>query len=435
MLPVLLAACAPAPPKGPDVVLVSLDTTRADAVDAATAPNVTALAARGVRFEWALAHAPTTLSSHASVFTGQDPHGHGVVRNGHALDEALPTLAARFAEAGWATVGVAGASVLSKKTGIARGFQVWDARFSDERGPRHEALAADVTDRALARAARRDEDRPLFLFVHYFDAHGPYAAPAPWTRRFGDPAYAGPFDGTSDGTKRLVEEIRQGTAAPADVAELHARYRGEVAYVDAEVGRLLAGLGLRDPIVAVFGDHGEMLGEERARPIGHGGDVDLPATHVPLVVTGPGVPSGRTVSGVVGLQDLGPTLLAAAGLPGGLGAGRDLAPLWSAAGGEGRTVFTEATQPEDLARTDAWPNLAMERGVAQDGRLLVRAPWLGTPPTLFRLAPGQPQADDPPRAAALSVALDAWDAAAPGWRGEVGDAEVDEALRALGYRD
>lgn len=421
-------------PRPPDVVLVSLDTTRADMTDPETAPHLAALAARGVRFEGALAHAPTTLSSHASVFTGLDPHRHGVVRNGHTLREDVATLAERFRDAGYATKGIAGASVLAKETGISRGFRLWDAHFTVTRDRRHEALASDVTERALSRFGMRAEGTPLLLFVHYFDAHAPYAAPDPWTRKFADAAYAGPFDGTPAATKALGDALKAGTADAADLAEARARYRGEIAYVDAELGRLLATLKLRDPIVAVFGDHGEILGEERDRPLGHGADVDLPATHVPLVIAGPGVPAGVRVEGAVGLQDLGATLLALVGLEGGLGDGVDLAPRWAGAPAD-RLVPLEATQPDSRERKDAWPNLAMERGMARGGHLLVRQPWLGDTSRLYRLAPGQPPADDAAVQGELDAALRAWDAKAPGYAGADVSPEMDEALRALGYRE
>jgi arylsulfatase len=433
-----LLACAdpPAPDAAvarPDIVMVSLDTTRADFVTAETAPHVTALAAKGARFSWALAHAPTTLSSHATVWTGLDPHGTGVVRNGTPLDPALDTLPVRLAAAGYDTIGVIGASVLERSQGLDRGFRVWDERLGLDRARRHEARAAEVTDRALERAKGHDPDKPLFLFVHYYDAHGPYDAPAPYTRVGGDPAYAGKLDGTQASVQALAAAMRADAADPADVTELRARYRGEIAYADAEVGRLLDGLALRDPVVVVFGDHGEVLGEERARPIGHGADVDLAATHVPLVFSGPGVPVA-TVPGVVGLSDVGATVLGLAGLPPTLGQGRDLAPLWRGSG-EARTVLLEATQPVQVEAADTWPNLPMERGVARDGHLLVRAPWLSEPPRLYGIAPGQPPVDDPARRDALTATLDAWDRAAPAHRSTDVSEEMAEKLKALGYRE
>ena len=101
----------PMPPEvAPDVLLVSLDTARADMVDAETMPTLAALAATGTRHAWAITHAPTTASSHASVFTGLDPHRHGVVRNGHRLRADAPTLAERFSAAGWDTAGIVAAT-------------------------------------------------------------------------------------------------------------------------------------------------------------------------------------------------------------------------------------------------------------------------------------------------------------------------------------
>ena len=430
----------------PDVVVISLDTVRDDAVDAATAPEMSALAARGVRFAWALSHAPTTAASHASLFTGLDLHGHGVARNGVVLPTRapggapLPTLAERFAAAGWETAGVVGASVLDGKTGIQRGFDRWDASFRVARTHRHEDLADGVTDRALEIARTRDRTKPLLLFVHYYDAHGPYDAPAPWTTRWVDPAYAGPFDGTPAATRTLADALRAGAAAPADVAALRARYRGEVSWIDAQLGRLLAGLALReDALVAVVGDHGEVLGEIPARPIGHGTDVDLVATHVPMMVAGGRVPHGRVVEAPVATSDLGTTLLALAGGPP-LGEGRDLSALWSAAPASfpARDVFLEATQPGDRSADPLgpWPNLALERGVVRGSDLVLTSPWLRESPVLYRVAAGQPLVDAPDIAArrdTLVRALEAWDATAPGGSGAV--PELDAALEALGYKE
>ena len=474
LLTVLLAACGggdaasdgaarlDADPR-PDVVLLSLDTVRDDAVDPEAAPTLTALAARGVRFAWALSHAPTTAASHASLFTGHDLHGHGVARNGVVLPSrtaagaALPTLAERFAAAGWETAGVVGASVLDGKTGIHRGFGRWDASFRVARSHRHEDLADGVTDRALEVARTRDRAKPLFLFVHYFDAHGPYDAPAPWTTRWVDPGYAGPFDGTPDATRALADALRAGTANPADVAALRARYRGEVSWIDAQISRLLAGLALRDnTIVAVVGDHGEVLGEIPARPIGHGSDVDLVATHVPMILAGGMVPRGQRVEAPVGTSDLGTTLLVVAmggASDGGaaprasdtslvtapLGDGRDLTALWTAGSSlPARDLFLEATQPADRGADPLgpWPNLALERGVVRGTDLLLLAPWLHAPPLVYRVAAGQPLVEAPDltaRTGTLLDALQAWDARAPGGSGAV--PELDAALEALGYKE
>ncbi|MBM4390190.1 MAG: sulfatase-like hydrolase/transferase [Deltaproteobacteria bacterium] len=434
-----LAACSDPPARElpPDIVLVSLDTTRADALDddggllhalgrdglPPVTPNLSALAARGARFEMALAHAPTTLSSHAAVFTGTDGHGHGVVRNGWPLGPALPTLAAEMRARGYATSGVVGASVLARSTGISRGFDRWDDEVRIDRGPRHEAPAADVTDRALRAVQRADPSQPLLLFVHYFDAHAPYSAPEPYTRRYADPAYSGFLDGSKAAMKEAIQRSRADTLAPADLDEARARYLGEVAYVDHELGRLLAGLRARPTTIVVFGDHGETLGEDPLNPFGHGGDVEPWALRVPLIVTGPGVEPGHVVSRQVRLQDIGATLL-----------GRPLGDGVSLFDTRARPAFAEASQPEELAASEGWPNLPFERGVYQQPHLFTRFPAIDQPGQLYTVTRSAIQpVDDPAARSALAALLDAWDARAPGVTRPDADAATREALEALGY--
>ncbi len=417
----------------PDVILVSLDTTRADMVDAETTPTLAALAATGTRFAAAYTHAPTTASSHASVFTGLDPHAHGVVRNGHRLRTDVPTLAERFGSAGWDTAGFVAASVLDRATGLDRGFAGWTLDLPLKRNRRHEAAADHVTDLAVAHLGRQDPARPLLLFVHYYDAHGPYDAPAPWTRRFGAPGYDGPVDGSPAGTTALADALRAGRARPEDVAELRARYRGELAFVDSQLARLLAARRARPTLMVVFADHGEALGDtatpgyggDLLQPIGHGADVDLVASHVPLVLVGPGVPVG-TVARPVALSSLGTTLLARAGLPTPLGAGVDLL-----AGGPDTAIPLEATQPLEASAPTGWPNARMERGVVLGDVLVVETPWRTRPPAGYHRDAAQTPA---PVSTDALTALRAWDAAAPG-DGSDAAQEQTEALRALGYAD
>ncbi len=442
---VLGLACSPTPPevmppeaaeKLPDVVFISLDTTRADALSAygapvRTTPHLDRLAAQGLRFAWAFSHVPTTLSAHASVFTGLDPHGHRVVRNGGHLDPALPTLAEALAARGYQTIGVVGSSALHDETGIARGFSVWDQQLDLDLGPRYEARADQVTDRALAQLAARD-GRPLFLFVHYFDAHGPYSAPAPYTRQFAeDGAYAGVVDGSAAGIGALSARLRAGTAADADRAELLARYRGEVAWVDSQVGRLVARLPA-ERLLWVFGDHGERLGEPGLAPIGHGQDVDEVSTHVPLLVSGLGLPP-MVVDRPVGLSDLAPTTTSLLGL-GRIGEGQDLSVLWRGGGLPERPLFLEASQPAQLGRKTGWPNLDLQRGVVAEGHLYFFSPWRPVMPSLRRL--GGDEVDEPERGSRLRELVRQWDAAAPSVSADrpPSDAQA-EALRALGYAD
>ena len=281
------------PSPRPSLILLTLDTARADhlgiqGVHPGLTPNLDALAARGIRYARALSPTPLTLPAHCSLLTGRDPPGHGVHDNGTAaLPAGLPTLATVLKDRGYATAAFVASRVLDRRFGLDRGFGTYDDRMAAERIGEYgypERNAGDVTTAALAWAAGRPRGRPYFLWVHYYDPHAPYAAP-----------------GTAGG----------GTPA--------ARYAGEVAYVDREIGRLLKGLpadGGRT-LVAAVGDHGEMLGEHGEA--GHGVFLYRAGLEVPLVVAGPGVPPGTVVPGTVGTRALPSTLLRLLGLPGDVG--------------------------------------------------------------------------------------------------------------------
>ena len=291
-------ATSPAGP--PSIVLVSIDTLRADHVGAYGAktgatPNLDALAADGVLFENALTPVPITLPAHASMLTGLLPHRHGVRDNGlFRLPKDVPTLAAALAAGGYDSAAVVGAAVLDREYGLERGFRIYDDRVGGPGGLTiPERKAAAVTDAALAAAAGLRP--PFFLFVHYYDPHAAYDPPPPWAERFADHLYD-----------------------------------GEVAYADAEVGRLRRELVRRglggNAVFALASDHGEGLGEHGEAT--HGPFLYQATLHVPLVVAAPGRwPSGRRVKGLVSIIDLAPTLLALAGrpVPPGLD-GRDMGP-------------------------------------------------------------------------------------------------------------
>ena len=289
---VLLAARVPGAAPGrsaprPSLLLLTLDTTRADSLGSygakdAKTPNLDALARRGTRFERALTAAPLTFPAHASLLTGLDPPFHGVRDNGTAiLPESLPTLATILGGRGYATAAFISSRVLDRRFGLARGFETYDERMAAERQGEHgypERDARAVTSAALEWLSRRARGRPFFLWVHYYDPHSPYAPPGDWK-------------GTS--TER--------------------RYAGEVAYMDREIGRLLAGIpALSNTIVAAVGDHGEMLGEHGERD--HGILLYRASLEVPLIVAGPRVPVRRVVPGTVGTRGLSATLLELVGL-------------------------------------------------------------------------------------------------------------------------
>jgi arylsulfatase A-like enzyme/Tfp pilus assembly protein PilF len=288
-----LAAPRPGPQdRAASLLLVTLDTTRADHLGAygarwGSTPVLDALAARGARWARALSACPLTLPAHATLLTGREPPEHGLRDNGlAALPAELPTLATVLGDRGWDTAAIVASRVLDRRFGLARGFATYDDRMVAEAVGQYgyaERDARAVTDAALAWLARRSAaaggaERPWFLWVHYYDPHAPYAPPG---------------------------------ATSASEAE---RYAGEIAYVDRELGRLLDALpaGGRDTLVAVVGDHGESLGEHGET--GHGILLYEPSLRVPLLVAGPGVPSGTVVAETVATSRLAATLLALLGL-------------------------------------------------------------------------------------------------------------------------
>ena len=283
----LLAAAASAAPAPPSVVLVTLDTTRADHLGCygstrALTPNIDAIARSGVRFENAFSPVPLTLPAHTSLLTGLVPRRHGVRDNaGFKLDEKIPLLTERLGRAGYETAAFVSAAVLDRAGGLARGFATYDdgVRIGDKLAFNYEERAASQTMEAvLPRLAQLKA--PFFLWVHFYDPHLPYVPPKPYAERFKDQ----PYD-------------------------------GEIAFMDAQVGRLMDALRRRGLsfVVAVAGDHGESLGEHGEAT--HGIFVYQATQHVPLILRGPGLPAGASVRACVGLVDVAPTILDLVGLP------------------------------------------------------------------------------------------------------------------------
>ena len=294
-------------PRPLNVVFVTLDTIRADRIGAygyarAETPNLDALAGRGTLFREAYAHVPLTLPSHASLMTALLPTRHGVRDNGTFVVPREPAvLAERFHAAGYATGAFVSAFVLDSRFGLARGFDRYDDGVPGEEAsrtgdPSERSVRAEVTVGRALEWANASVTRPRFLWIHLYDPHAPYDAPEPFAGRHRDD----PYD-------------------------------AEIAYTDAQVGRLLQGIGAtgsREPwLVVVVGDHGEGLGDHEEMT--HGYFVYGNTQRVPLMFSLPGhVPTGRTVEGVVRAVDVAPTVLELAGLPPLARAdGRSLIPL------------------------------------------------------------------------------------------------------------
>jgi len=339
-------ACGGTAEGPPHILLVSVDTLRADhtslygyARDTTPRLREHFHESRGGRvYERAYAAEANTAPSVVSLLSGRLPQEHGVRLLYQQAPDGLETLPDWLGAAGYVTAGVVSNVVLTEEAlGIADRFDHYDD-FVDEPGSGrgvYERVASRTTDAALAwLAGREPDDGPTFLWVHYIDPHGPYTPPADAPKDFRHEGFA-PIDRT-----KTVDWASRAGGATRDALEWVDRYDEEIAYADREVGRLLDAhreLGFGDHAIAVFtSDHGETLAESE-RWFHHGHHVLEPLLRVPLALRGPGIPAGR-VREPVSLVDVAPTLLAAAGVepPESL-AGRSLlepAPGW---------VFSEAS--------------------------------------------------------------------------------------------
>lgn len=467
------------------LIVLSLDTVRADRLGcyghaAADTPTLDGLAAEGVRFTAATAAAPTTLASHAALFTGTPPQVHGVPRNGFVLAPGNVTLAEALQGAGFRTLAAVGAFPLASAFGLGQGFERYDDALGSAPGDAGyaERDAAAVTDAALRLVddtLAEDADARLFLFAHYFDAHAPHVPPPPFDASW--PADAGPIPATlADGVVRAADEQyerllgrRPGRSLtiqglPRDLVDaadgeprgidtaLDGLYLGELAYLDRELGRLLHTLEQRgvldDAAILVTSDHGETMWEH-ADFWNHGQALHETTLNVPLLVRAPRA-SGRTTAGTVATQpvsgiDLAPTALGLVGVdtPSSM-RGVDLAAALVGAPLERGPVFAEATMPFGVERSGAWPNALKPHAVREGDWKYVRWPYNGHE-QLFDLSqdPGErnnllAQVDAGRRAQAdeLAAQLDAWLETARPFPAEYRagrDASMLRALDALGY--
>ena len=305
-------AAAP-PAHRPNILLITLDTTRADRLgcygsSAGLTPNLDALALKGAVFERAIAQASVTPVSHASILTGLNPYSHGLrVMHGtssNRLADAQVTLAEVLKQAGYQRAAFVSGFPVTERFGLHQGFDIFDEDFGevsldDAVGPggvintgQVQRRAADTTDRALAWLPGGEE--PFFLWVHYFDPHDPNVLPP----------------------KEFQQRIRLPPEASSDLrVKLRAIHEGEVRYMDLHIGRLLDELertGLADEmVIVVVADHGEGLGDHDWWTHGI---LYQEQVRVPLIIRAPGKAEGRRIQRLARTIDIMPTVLDLAGV-------------------------------------------------------------------------------------------------------------------------
>jgi len=312
-------ACAEPPPEQ-RLVLITVDTLRADSLNPRRMPRTFAFAERGLRFERCYAASSATQPTHASLFTGQHPWEHGVGRNGVPLGPEHETVAERLRAQGFATAAVVASFALERRFGLDQGFDQYDQLFEhmlvrgdwrgeDVEGRRFYGLGPPVVDRAVA-ALEALPGPKQFLWLHVFDPHEPYGDAAG-----GDVAYPA----------RIRALASAGELERGHLRYARRLYNADVTALDGVLGAFLERLERDAPAVethVVFtSDHGESFGEDGS--FTHGYRVSPEQIHVPCVIVSPGLaPALRPDR--AGSRDLAPTLLSLVGLdPAGF-PGRDL---------------------------------------------------------------------------------------------------------------
>lgn len=403
----------------PNVVLLSVDTLRADRLGTYgcpldTSPAIDALAEASLVFEDAVCEVPLTGPSMTSMLTSRIPRTTGTTRNGLPLPADVPTVPERFQRAGYHTFCVQSNWTLKDKlSGLARGFDVYEEDFNKKRWGfiKAERTADEVTRIALRLLEERDPNKPFFAWFHYTDPHAPYTMHAKHNPS-GKRAF---FLGN-------VEKVR-------------VKYDSEVAFTDAHIAPLLDALPANTAIVFVA-DHGESLYEHDY--LGHGRRIYQHEMHIPLIIRAPGLAPGRTSVPARGI-DVGPTLLGLAGL----------LPVEGMLG----TDLLATPPAMDRSRVvetygGAVPNIAVAKALMADAAPMRQGVILGgwklilngrerelyhieaDPAELENVAGGETD-----RVAALEALISAWDAATEhGARIEDTLSEDDRrALEALGY--
>ncbi len=334
-------AAAPAPAAGYNVILISIDSLRADHLGAygygrATSPAIDDLAKNGVLFRHSSSTTSWTLPAHMSLLTGRSLLGHGVVADDRSLSASVPTLAESFQKAGYQTHAIVSAPYLHSRFGFARGFDDYDDHtiFFATNEDSYRSVTAPQLFGAATEFLEAHGDKPFFLFLHAWDVHYDYAPGTPYDRMF-DPDYTGKVDGNNFYFDPAINRNMD----PRDLEHLVALYDGEIRLVDDHIARLrseLDKLGIAGrTIVTVVGDHGDEFFEHGNK--GHHRTLYEEVLHTPFVLSVPGLaPKQAVVEAEASIIDVAPTLAGLAGA----------APIDGAEGRDWSGLYGSGSLPE-----------------------------------------------------------------------------------------
>jgi arylsulfatase A-like enzyme len=391
-----------------NVLLITMDTTRADRIGcygygAAATPQIDALAAGGIRFARAYSPVPLTLPAHSSILTGKYPYAHHVRNNGYYhLTPDQTTLAEILKAKGFTTSAFVASFTVDSRFGLDQGFDIYDDTFDSRQVLKNfrSERPADQVASAFLGGFRMNAEKRFFCWVHFYDPHLPYSPPAPFDREF----QAHPYD-------------------------------GEIAFMDQEIGRIVRSLEernlLKTTLIILAGDHGEALGEKKE--IDHGLYIYESTIRVPLIFYGPSpLPRGIVVNSRVRLIDILPTVLGLLDvkIPKNI-SGQNLVPYIRGTRTEDLPSYAETFYPRE---NYGWSELY---GLAEGPWKYIRAPK----PELYDLAADPAEENnlihqETRFAAELSRKLEGivagGKAGAPGSERRV-SAEEERKLRSLGY--
>lgn len=441
---------ATTPPAFRHVLLISVDTLRADFLACyghpyVASPHVDRLAREGILFEQHISVAPTTLASHTSLMTGTYPRTHGTPRNGFEVGDHNVMLAEVLRRAGFQTAAFIAGLPLASVFNFQQGFDHFDepSRWNGHRN------ASRVTDLALAWLEEPHPGR-TFVFVHYYDVHGPYVFGEPYDSMYRDDDLD--ITGSTSDTNRLVGALRLGDPDALEMSRAMKRaYAGGVTYTDSQIGRLVDGvrdLGLLDETLLILtSDHGEAMDAHAEEYWEHGRTVFDGSVQIPLILRFPGSwRGGERIGQLIANVDVAPTLIELLGLsPAGSVEGRSFVPLLTGSERPIRdAVFIEATRPSGKRheRGTVWRNERKMRSVRTARWKLLHEP-LERRTRLYDLSTDPSEQNDLASESAahtevadLKSRLDAWAAgpATPETRAIL-DEQTRSQLRALGYAE